>query len=406
MRYLLCAVLFICVVSLSLSACSAEVQREPGKETPKPVDPQKLVQRAKLGGEYLKHATTASGRFIYTYNPDRDMIGPGYNMLRHAGTVYAMCELYGHQKDEALLRDAHCALDYMHRRFHLEEKDGETTAYLLDEDHDASLGGNGLALLAVTEYAKVTGEKIHLREAPLLAAWIAHLQQPNGEFKPHVIAMPEGKPDDHVSLYYPGEAMLGLLRLHAIDHNERWVDVAAKGADWLIESRRDIPTDELPPDCWFLLALDELYRVRPKPQYLDHARRLTMAIVNSQILPDTAPTPEWVGGFHRPPRPTPSATRTEALCAAYRLLRDYGGENEPLDAIRAAIRRGVRFQFRMQYTPDNARRWRRPTLVIGGFPASFDNPVIRVDYVQHNIASFLALYNLIKEEKAQGKSPQ
>ncbi|MFW6059245.1 MAG: hypothetical protein ACODAQ_03635 [Phycisphaeraceae bacterium] len=389
------SLLGLCLL-LALGAQSA-AERENDRA---PLTPQRLLEAAQLGGEYAMNATMAQGRFVYLYDPQRDAVEPGYNMLRHAGTVYSMFQLYEASPNERLRRDALRALDYMHRRIVVDERNDETVAYLLDDD-DAKLGGNGLALLATTEYMRVTGEPRRLWEAQRMAAWIAQLQQPSGEFRPHIIEMPEGEAREFTSLYYPGEAMLGLVRLHAIDGDERWLDVAARAADWLIASRRDVPDDELPHDCWFLLALDELHRLRPKAHYVAHARRLARVLVDAQVRAETAPVPEWIGGFNRPPRPSPTSTRTEALCAAYRLLRDHGEADEPLDEIRATIERGVRFQLRMQYTREQARGARRPRLVAGGFPASFEESMIRIDYVQHNISSFLALRALMQEGRGE-----
>lgn len=53
-----------------------------------------LLRTASAGGRYLVGAVDSKGRFRYSYWPSTGKTSSSYNILRHAGTVYAMLELY------------------------------------------------------------------------------------------------------------------------------------------------------------------------------------------------------------------------------------------------------------------------------------------------------------------------
>ena len=123
--------------------------------------------------------------------------------------------------------------------------------------------------------------------------------------------------------------------------------------------------------------------------------RIAKAIVQSQ---NRSPIySDWFGSYYRPPRSTPSATRSEGLYAAYQLARDFG---DPVEArqILETIQNAMEFQLQTQFRPESAMYLKNPQQSLGGFHRSLTNFEIRIDYVQHNISSMIGLYS-IKNEK-------
>jgi hypothetical protein len=193
------------------------------------------------------------------------------------------------------------------------------------------------------------------------------------------------------SFYYPGEAVLALLRLHALDGNGRWLQAARRGADWLITERDgDKPVAALPHDQWLLMAMNELHPRVPDARYLTHAQRLAAAILGAERV---KPEPlDWVGSFYDQPRSTPSATRSEALVAFVRLAERHRIDSQ---AHRESLLRLARFQRRCQLTNENVFYVPRPDRALGGFRRGLSDWDIRIDYVQHNISAFLGLRQLL-----------
>ena len=64
---------------------------------------QTFLQAARQGGEYLRRAVGPDGRFVYSYLPKTDVEKDAYNIVRHAGSVYSMLELWGQVREPGLL---------------------------------------------------------------------------------------------------------------------------------------------------------------------------------------------------------------------------------------------------------------------------------------------------------------
>ena len=374
-------------------------------ETP---TPELLLEAARNGGDYLKRAVGTDGRFAYSYRPKTDQVRASYNILRHAGTTYSLLELYEVTGDRELLAAAERAIGYLRKTIkpcpESVEFGGDPEAACVVEKRFVKLGGNALAIIALAKHAEVTDSRANLPLIERLALWLLATQNDAGEFTVHKVDQVTGELDDHVSQYYPGEAVLALLRVSQLRGNllrstptsDRWLDAAAKGARWLIEVRdRKVPDHRLNHDHWLLYGLNELYRRRPDTLYLAHAERTTGAILRLQNRQPTYS--DWHGSYYNPPRSTPTATRSEGLAAAYLLQRDFG-EKDQAARLLEGLKLGVRFQLKTQFRPESVLYLPNPQRPLGGFRRSLNNYEIRIDYVQHNISALLLLRRILLEQ--------
>jgi hypothetical protein len=361
--------------------------------------PEDLLHHAVLGGRYLTRAVDGGGRFVYSYLPKTGETKSSYNALRHCGTVYAMLELYEVTGDGELLAAAERAVGFIARELLGRCRVGGVETACIVERGEVKLGGNALAIIALAQHAKVTGEERHLETIDELGRWILAVQGEDGEFEVHKQSHPGGEASDFVSGYYPGEALLALVRRPEPD--PAWLDAAERGARWLIEVRdRNVPQAALNHDHWLLYALAELHRLRPDPAFLEHASRLTAAILGRQRR--SAEIPDWVGSYYSPPRSTPTATRSEGLGAACLMMRD-ADRAEQAATLLAALELGVAFQLQTQFLPESVLYLRDPVRALGGFRRSLTDYEIRIDYVQHNISSLLLLRRiLLRSDLATG----
>ncbi|MFO7739494.1 MAG: hypothetical protein R6V46_13525 [Desulfatiglandaceae bacterium] len=352
-----------------------------------------LLSAAIRAGDYLTRAVGANGRFVYNYHPKSDTIDPRYNMIRHAGTVYAMMELYEITGNEKLKDAAHRAIEYLLKSVRPCETD-EGFAACVVEDGYIKLGANALSVVALAKYTEVTGDFSYLRLIRDLAAWISSVQDDSGKFTSHKETFEGHKVQDFTSSYYPGEALLAMIRLHRIDADNKWLDVAESGANYLIRVRDGALKDsELPHDHWLLYALNELHRPRPNSLYVHQTLRISKAILQSQNR--NPEYPDWRGSFYKPPRSTPTATRMEGLYAGYQLTRDFGSLQDSR-IILEGIQLGIQFQMQTQFRPELVLYLKNPAPALGGVRRSLTDFSIRIDYVQHFISSLLGLYRIYR----------
>jgi len=346
--------------------------------------PESLLAAARLGGQYLVRAAQPDGRFGYLYQPETDTYPEGYNLVRHAGTSYALLELYQATGEKAFAEVAGRALDFLQTAVAASTLAGERVL-AIQEQGAVKLGGVALAALALAKQAEATGEERHLPLLGELGRAMLLLQQPSGELVHK--ALPDGQPVDLRSDYYSGEALFALARMHALDGRPEWLEAAERGMDYLVRTQQESSDDELARYHWVLYALNELHRRRPRPHYLPHALRIARALVGQQCRDPRRPGA--LGSFGNLTSTT-AAVSTEGLGAAYRLAQRCG-EYQEAQTMLAVIRLGVRFQLQAQYLPELAMHLPRPQQALGGFRHSAASGEVRIDYVQHEISSLLSL---------------
>ncbi len=361
-----------------------------GHRTFEDLAPSTLLSSAAAGLRYLTSAIDGEGKFVYLYRPRTNSPVEDYNILRHSGTIMAMLEVVEAGGDRAALGAIERAVRYLLGRI-VPAPASIPDAACLEEGGLIKLGGAGLGTVALCKWVAVTGDRAPLDTAMRLGRYIESQQIPGGEFAVHTRTHPGFEPDSFRSEYYPGEALLGLMRLHALAPEAGpWAATAEKGARWLIGVRDAGKTIEtLEHDHWLLYALNELHRARPRPEFLEHARKIVEAILSRQHRrPARA---DWRGGYYHPPRSTPVATRSEGLWAAWQLFRDFGapGETAP---ILEALDLGVRFQLQTQFHPERAMYFDDPQRCLGAFHHDLETFDVRIDYVQHNLSAILGLW--------------
>ncbi len=368
-----------------------------GHRIPGAITQESLLESLELAGKYLVGSVGHDGRMVYTYNPATAEQPDDYNILRHAGTAYSMFDLYMTTKNAELLSAAQRARGYLLKQVEPWTKDGADAA-VVAFGKKIKLGGAALAVIMLAKEIEATGNKEHLPVAQKLARYIELQQRADGSFISSRNRS-DGSERDFVSVYYPGEALLALVRMYSVDKNTRWLDVAERGAHYLIEDRdKNKPIAKLPHDHWLLYALNELHRSRPKAIYLEHSRRIVASMREGQRR-KTWP-PDYLGSFYTPPRTTPTATRAEGLLAAYKMFEDYGSDDEAERTLQM-IHLAVAFELQTQFLAESAMLLDRPQRALGAFHRGLTHFEIRNDYVQHNISALLELYRLMKRKEIE-----
>ena len=367
-------------------------------EAPADVTPETLLAAVRSGADYLTRSLSASGRYVYLYHPVVDGDDPSYGFLRHAGTTYALFEAYGEFGTRAYLEKGELALGYL--AHHLSPDPASHGIYLADnrDEEQQKVGGAGLALLAWAEHVKATGGKAtpgDLETMTGLARFILARQYEDGHFRCNAdIERETGKKLKKELWYYPGEAILGLLRLHEIDPRDAYLDGARRGADWVLHVR-DAPVsgDNLDHDHWMSYAFDRLYRATHDAAYLDHALDIARAIEKAQKATDNAPAPDYPGTFFDG-ETTPGSTRVEAYDSDIRLSRFAG---RPDGWILGPARKAAAAILGQQFRPANDYWLKNPAKAEGGVRESLLVSDVRIDYVQHAMSAWLHLARILRD---------
>ncbi len=362
------------------------------------LEPSSIREAISIAGAYLARETDSRGKITYHYNDRKDTLEGGYNLLRHAGSTYSMLQAYRISGDAAVLAGSERAIGYFRRKMREDSKHpGEWFAV---EGRRAKLGAIGLGLLMFVEHAKVAPDRAHDRE--LLRGMGRHIQRmqlPSGEFTSFYNW--DGKErSTRKSIFYSGEAILGLVRLHQLTGEQQWLDVAVKGADFLVHDRWVALGIRLhiPPDAWLLQALVEMDRVAPDEGRADYAFALGKSIAQLKLLDAERTPPDLLGGEvagigSLPPTAT-AGSFGEALSAWARLEARRRPEST---RAREVAEMNARFQLRHQLRTDNTWYLSNPARAHGGWRKRMTSGEVRNDHVQHNLSGLFGILPLYDE---------
>jgi len=356
--------------------------------------------------DYLVSKINKQGRFVYEYPPDGRIDASRYNILRHSGTLYALGELHrfspGPKVAQALMRGAaYLQADYVRPLANYPgaqavfSKPGEETSRR--KPPRAKLGGAGLAMVGLNEARRLDERAVELSTLAGLATFVTIMQREDGGYHSRFTER-DGFDTSWNSLYYPGEAMLGLVRLYNLDGNERWLLSAARAAQYLVESREG---QSPPRDHWMMISGAELVPLMKKLStppisqdlVVEHLEKIARKIIGTQLR-TWLPNPTLEGAFSPDGGTSNAGTMVEGLLALERLWRATGRSGGALeDKVRRSARDGVKYLMRVQILEGDRR---------GGFPNGFGLPkvvdevaktkqaTVRIDNVQHALSALIA----------------
>jgi hypothetical protein len=297
-------------------------QQEQEQEDWDTFDERRIDRGIGLATMYICNAVNAQGVFNYEVKVRKGgeiEHKDTYNVLRHAGAIYSLVdscymkgrELFSDEQRSAYCHSAHDKIDATAKWLQRETVEavpgvGLSAVFKPHRSHKKgnsidrrlALGAQGLAMVAFVGANEVKPETASF---PLLEdvgnfTWKV-LQKENGTFFPfyYPFKAPFGPSDQPPSLYYPGEACLGLTYLYKAfkqraaelpstserDERERleelsdlYLEAAAKGLEGLANERESWRPELIPPDHWALIATAEILPHLPRDRHhklLKHA---------------------------------------------------------------------------------------------------------------------------------------
>jgi hypothetical protein len=356
---------------------------------------QLAFERAHLGAAWLTRVVRPNGAFYYIYRPAKETYDEhAYNAIRHAGTTYALFQVYGAVRDDEILSAAEKVAAFI-RDAAVDAGDGHGKAYV--SEGVMKLGGQALALVALLERRRVTHNTSLDPVINGLATFMLamEVQQEPGRY--HQSYDPQTRtllltPD---SDYYPGECLLALTRLAAQFPDGPYLEAARRAAAFLIHVRDgDVITCGAIPreDHWLAMALSELYRLEPNPDYAAVAYLQAESMIRNQYTAADG-VPARIGGSRarNPINYTSTATKGEALVAVWSLAA-FRDDQAAVERFAYAARRNAQFQMRVQYTRESTALFGTPNRLIGAWAMDIANTYVRIDFVQHNISQLIGVW--------------
>lgn len=416
-------------VEIVTAQTPASTQTSTPDSTPAPAtqatapDAKTLRTAIDLGAQYITSACQSSGEWVYLDHLDPAVFyKPRYNELRHTGALYALATYYQYAKERGTLDAkrgaqiknvlARSAKFFTKRYVAPMGKEGARVLGVWARPEDGAsgkpevkLGGNGLGLVGLLGTESVAPGTTSIETLRALGRGLLFLQNPDGSFASKY-SKDRGKQTDWNSLYYPGEAALGLTMLSSFERDPKlktlWLNAAIKAVGYLARSRKG--QTNVPADHWALIATGKFWtqmnatgestpRAEIKAEIMDHALQICNAILVDAALHDA--------------RTTPVATRLEGLLAVYPILgNDQLNLKTQIKAAAATeLSRLIATQVKSGELAGAIPR------AFGALPPGVPGPAlppddknrngeIRIDYVQHALSALMAYDRAILSAKS------
>lgn len=342
------------------------------------IDDEYAKQLLVNAGYFLADQVNPDGSFIYGIYPRFDNEINNYNVMRHAGTLWSMVCLYRITGDESIVDEIDRTIEHLLDNYVIYRD--EDTAYLYEKKSDEfKLGGNGVTIIALTEYMDVFGSTKYLDVCRSLGNGILTLLDGDtGEYY-HVLNGDFSPKEEYRTVYYDGEATFALCRLYGLTGEEVWLEAAKTAVDHFIAADYTQYKDH-----WVAYAMNEITMHVDEPEYY------TFALRNAQ---------ENLRSIYR--RETTYHTYLELLMSSFELydrMITNGIESEYLDttfSIEELLKTIYKRADRMlngYFFPEYAMYMENPQRILGTFMVRHDGYRIRIDDVQHNIGAYYKYY--------------
>lgn len=372
-----------------------------------------------FSARYLEENCDQEGKFNYRVNTNPQVsVQPKYNILRHAGTIYALAQytqVFHKKETEKTLKRA---IEFLKKKAMAPVPEHPEMMAIWSspeinhsgEPLQAKLGGTGLGLVALLSVEKIIPKTSTLPELQALGKFILFLQREDGSFISKYFPRSPTKESTWVSLYYPGEAALGLLFLYEFDPDPKWLEGAIKALTYLAEQRKN--KKEVEPDHWALIATEKLFMLKtlqpeiivPTEILLQHATQICKSLAPAKKFIKTQQVLQL--GFTIDGRTCPTATRLEGLFSALNFL-----PTQEFSSLRTNIHEcvevGIQFLIRSQIISGKYRG--AIPRAVAFMPANNPNSQsfnerateIRIDYVQHALSAFLQYRETLTRTKSK-----
>lgn len=371
-----------------------DLYRGNARVSPEPLTTERILEAAKMAGDYLVRNQKEDGSYVYIYYPEFDKEDPGYGFVRHVGTIYGLFQLYRATGEDRYKEAAIKAFKYAERYFEI-PKEAPHTAILNYKGESAALGSMAIAVLALIEAPEDFLDKHYIELRERFGNALIFMQIEDGRFYSYFSQAVRKEIPKKQARYFPGEAFLALVRLYEVTKDKKWLDAAKKAANYQMAEfwRTGVP------DNWVIQAMSRLYRIEQNPEYKRACYAMADYNWNHQWGTGlkNLPYPDYYGGYNNatPPRSTPAASRTEAANEAFALAL-FANDKDKIEQYAEAVLAAVRFDMDCQYREENSYFLLKPWKALGGIKGSLIANDIRIDYCQHAITAFLGALEVTK----------
>lgn len=326
---------------------------------------------------YLNNTNPKTNLLEYQYYPSSDYHSSANNFVRQIAAIWALTELRlfldSNLSDELIINSLDNYLKY--------KKSTGNYAYLLINDK-SNLAYNAFIINALVNFPDYPDREILLTD---FANGILAMQNDDGSYRTSFTS------NDNIGIdYYPGEAMLSLMKLYKSTGDKRYLDSVNSAFPYYRDYWRENKNTAFIP--WHTQSYKLLYEETENPELAGFIFEMNDWLIDKYQIRDSEYIDE-IGGFPPKNPRCPTSSYMEGINDAYAIAIAVN-DTYHIEKYNNSIRMGTRFILQTQYNENNTFYISNSPKAIGGFRYSLTSNDQRIDYTQHAISALIKTYNI------------
>ncbi len=348
---------------------------------PSAVTHENLTSAIRQTAKYMIYRQKTTGWFSYEYEPSQDRYTDEDNLVRQAGSCWALASHARRDKARESATAARLTLQLLTDRM-VNLAGVDQAAFVAGQKNLHKLGITAFTTLALLEYPDA--EELAAKSNKLLNA-MHWLQLPTGRF---LTAFP---PSDRLAgeYYYPGETLLAVATQHERQPTQRAIDTFNSAFAYY---NRSFANDPKPAQAeWLSQAFARMAVRTRKPEHIAFVFEMVDWLIQGQLNAGNCAWPELFGGIRTAADPEPGITTAAYLEAIVdglvlaRLVEDRARAVRYENAVRLA----ARFVMQLQFKPEEAYYVQSMIDTVGGYRTTLTVNHLRIDHCQHALMALM-----------------
>jgi len=349
----------------------------------------KVEECVRYAGDNLEFSQDCNGKYRYIYDPENDVYDDSnYNIVRHAGTTYAILDLYKELGEKRYLAVGLAGLEYLCEYTYKINWNEWAINYNLK----MKVGTVSLAILGMVRYWQATGNERYNIYVEKFANFIVSQQRDDGAF-----AGIYGKKEEN--LYYSGEAFFALAMAYDMLGKKEYLKATEDALEFYWASDYDYDESAFIP--WASSGCAKWYRLTDDEEFLDFCFEMTdIQVTRQSLINDIDKLGNSLYGHILGPTVN-TGVYLEGIGDALRVAESVE-DTERINSYHNCLKAGIEWILKLQYRKKS--QLGRPQRAFGGFHRGFDVDdayLIRIDYTQHAISALLRVLREFSDDEIE-----
>ncbi|MHA1149129.1 MAG: hypothetical protein ACTSR8_12895 [Promethearchaeota archaeon] len=340
----------------------------------------KLEECARYGADNLLFSQYCNGRYKYIYDAEKDEYKEeDYNIVRHAGTTYALLDLYNEIGEEEYLRAGVAGLDYL-VSFNCMLSFDE---WAINYNYDMNVGTVSLTILAMVRYYEATEDERYNIFIEKYANFIVSQQREDGAYSGRIGSFAEER-------YYSAEAFFALSLSYDLFKKQSYLNSIEKALNFYWDKDYDYNNSAFIP--WASSGAAKWYELTGDNDFRNFCFEMSDLQITRQYLTHTY---DKLGndlyGYMSSPTVN-TGVYLEGIGDALRIAKKEK-DNPRIESYKLCLKAGIEWITSLQFR--DASQLACPNRGFGGFHRGFivdEAYEIRIDYIQHAISAFIRAF--------------